>query len=84
MKYFIYGLANTRLFQAHTYANSTGTTVLHLQRNAIQNFKYCIPSQALYEQYSNSVKPKFESINKNNTTKPNPNPTTRHPTPKID
>jgi len=62
-KFFLYGIAKTEAFQQQTHAHSTGTTVLHLGKNAVPEFKFSLPSQDLISQYNEIVKPVFESIN---------------------
>lgn len=42
-KEFLYLLASTPAFTNHTYSHSTGTTVLHLDKDAIPSFKFALP-----------------------------------------
>ncbi|MDC5005618.1 hypothetical protein OHW18_17270, partial [Acinetobacter baumannii] len=64
-KYFLYGLAKTEAFQSHNYSHSTGTTVLHLSKNAVPDYRLCLPSNSILDSYTNIVKPLFVSINNN-------------------
>ena len=42
-KEFLYLLAGTPAFTNHTYSHSTGTTVLHLDKDAIPSFRFALP-----------------------------------------
>ena len=42
-KEFLYLLTGTPMFTNHTYSHSTGTTVLHLAKDAIPSFKFALP-----------------------------------------
>ena len=64
-KYYLYGLANTENFQRHTHSHSTGTTVLHLAKNAVPDFYLSLPDEKILEVYTNIVKPYFTSVNNN-------------------
>lgn len=48
---FLYFLCSTPAFVAHTYAHSSGTTVLHLAKEAIPSFMFARPPVALVEQF---------------------------------
>jgi type I restriction enzyme S subunit len=48
---FLYFLAGTDAFVAHTYAHTTGTTVLHLAKNAVPSFRFACPPPALTEAF---------------------------------
>ena len=48
---FLYFLGGTEAFVAHTYAHTTGTTVLHLAKEAIPSFTFAQPSARLVEQF---------------------------------
>jgi len=48
---FLYFLGGTDAFVAHTYAHTTGTTVLHLAKEAIPSFTFARPSITLVEQF---------------------------------
>jgi type I restriction enzyme S subunit len=40
---FLYGLFNQASFQSHTLAHTSGTTVLHLSKDAIGSFRFACP-----------------------------------------
>ena len=46
---------DTESFTAHTFAHCTGTTVLHLSKDAIPSFKFILPSQKLMTAFSETV-----------------------------
>ncbi|MBN1869531.1 MAG: restriction endonuclease subunit S [Candidatus Omnitrophica bacterium] len=48
---FIYYLGGTETFVAHTYAHTTGTTVLHMSKEAVPSFLFTLPPQQLVEQF---------------------------------
>ncbi len=48
---FLYFLGGTEAFVAHTYAHTTGTTVLHLAKEAVPSFRFARPSTQLVEQF---------------------------------
>jgi len=48
---FLYFLGGTEAFVAHTYAHTTGTTVLHLAKEAVPSFTFARPSTRLVEQF---------------------------------
>ena len=62
-KYYLYGLAQTEIFQRHTHSYSTGTTVLHLAKNAVPDFYLSLPSEEILNSYIEIVKPHFDSVN---------------------
>lgn len=62
-KYYLYGLAQTESFQSHNYSHSTGTTVLHLSKNAVPDYYFCLPSEKLLKVYTDIVEPLFISVN---------------------
>lgn len=62
-KYFLYGMAKTDIFQQHTRSYTTGTTVLHLGKTAVPEYKFAKPSEDLLEAYKVIVAPMFELIN---------------------
>jgi type I restriction enzyme S subunit len=53
---FLYFLGGTEAFVAHTYAHTTGTTVLHLAKEAVPSFKFALPTVPLIQ--------RFDSISK--------------------
>jgi type I restriction enzyme S subunit len=48
---FLYFLAGTEAFVAHTFAHTTGTTVLHLAKEAVPSFMFARPSTELVKQF---------------------------------
>ena len=52
---FVWQLLQTEEFQSHAYSHCTGTTVLHLGRDALPTFNACIPSRLLVAQFENTV-----------------------------
>ena len=65
LKYFLYGLAQTRQFQDHTHSHSTGTTVLHLSKDAVPDYCFALPDGEVLRIYERMVKQNFESIDLN-------------------
>ena len=59
---FIYYLACTNNFREHTYALTTGTTVLHLNKNAIPSFSFVRPPKELIRLFDDAARPILESI----------------------
>ncbi|MCO4322298.1 restriction endonuclease subunit S [Aliidiomarina quisquiliarum] len=54
-KSFLYGLFCTDDFQIHTYAHTSGSTVLHLAKNAIGSYQALLPCQAIIDEFTKSV-----------------------------
>ncbi len=54
---FFYGLFRTEVFRAHTYAHSSGTTVLHLAKNAIPSFQFACPTVPVQQTFLFLVDP---------------------------
>jgi type I restriction enzyme S subunit len=54
---FLYGLFSTEAFRAHTYAHSSGTTVLHLAKNAIPSFTFPCPTEQVQKAFVSFVGP---------------------------
>src|SRR5260370_34067180 len=44
---FLYFLCGTDTFTEHTYAHTTGTTVLHLAKEAVPSFRLALPPLSL-------------------------------------
>lgn len=65
LKVYLYGLAKTEEFQAHTGSHTTGTTVLHLSKNAVPSYKFALPLKALIMAYKKQVSPLFSLIDNN-------------------
>ncbi|OOF42114.1 type I site-specific deoxyribonuclease [Rodentibacter rarus] len=64
-KYFLYCLAMTDSFQAHTKSFCTGTTVLHLGKDAVPSFEFVNPNYELLKVFWKQTSPIFEKINLN-------------------
>ncbi|MBH5328519.1 restriction endonuclease subunit S [Eikenella sp. S3360] len=62
-KYFLYCLAMTDSFQAHTKSFCTGTTVLHLGKDAVPSFEFVNPNGKLLKAFCKQTSPIFEKIN---------------------
>ncbi|MCG7657535.1 restriction endonuclease subunit S [Wielerella bovis] len=62
-KYFLYCLAMTDLFQNHTKSFCTGTTVLHLAKEAVPSFEFIKPNDNLIDLFDNLVSSMFIKIN---------------------
>ena len=54
---FLYGLFSTETFRAHTYAHSSGTTVLHLAKNAIPSFTFPCPTEQVQNAFVSFIGP---------------------------
>ncbi|MGP5503741.1 restriction endonuclease subunit S [Psychrobacter celer] len=63
LKYYLYGIAQTQAFQNHTLAHSTGTTVLHLSKDAVPSYFLALPSEDLLNFYTDFAKPIFDKVN---------------------
>ena len=62
---FLYFLAGTEEFAAHTYAYTTGTTVLHLSKDAVPSFRFACPPPELvklFESTGSSVLGRLQAI----------------------
>ena len=62
-KHFLYCLAMTDSFQAHTKSFCTGTTVLHLGKDAVPSFEFINPSNELLHVFYKQTSLIFERIN---------------------
>jgi type I restriction enzyme S subunit len=49
---FLYGLCKTESFQAHTFAHTSGTTVLHLAKDGVGSFQFVCPPLELIQYFS--------------------------------
>ena len=52
---FVYYLTGTKGFVAHTVARTTGTTVLHLSKDAVTSFRFALPSRSLVKRFTQYV-----------------------------
>jgi len=62
LKYFLFGLTQSRHFQDHTASYSTGTTVLHLSKKAVPSYIFTLPKEFLLLEYQNFTKSIFAEI----------------------
>lgn len=62
-KHFLYCLAMTESFQTHTKSFCTGTTVLHLGKDAVPSFEFINPNNELLHVFCKQTSPIFEKIN---------------------
>ena len=62
---FLYFLIESEEFRAHTYAHTSGTTVLHLDRKCIPDFPFVLPSGPVLEAYDRVASPSFQRITSN-------------------
>ena len=65
LKMYLYYLASTNDFQMHTYGHSTGTTVLHLSKDAVGAFEFPKPNDDLINYFSGFTQNNFERVNEN-------------------
>lgn len=49
---YLYGLFRTDLFQNHTFAHTSGTTVLHLAKDGVGSYQFACPPQQLVQLFS--------------------------------
>ena len=59
---FLYFLGGTEAFEAHTYAHTTGTTVLHLAKGAVPSFTFAQPPKQLVEHFGALAGPALDRI----------------------
>ncbi len=62
---YLYSMAMTRSFNEHTYALTTGTTVLHLSREAVPSFLLPLPPKSIVEFFNKSSIPIFKRLANN-------------------
>jgi type I restriction enzyme S subunit len=49
---YLYGLFRTESFQNHTFAHTSGTTVLHLAKDGVGTYQFVCPPHALVHEFS--------------------------------
>ena len=54
---FLYFLASATEFTRHTYAHTTGTTVLHLAKEAVPSFRFAQPPMPVLQSFDTMTKP---------------------------
>ena len=59
---FLYFLTGNDEFVAHTYAYTTGTTVLHLAKEAVPSFRFPPPPTLLIHSFDDVARPALERI----------------------
>jgi type I restriction enzyme S subunit len=59
---FLYFLCGTEAFVTHTYAHTTGTTVLHLAKEAVPSFMFAHPAKQLVQSFDAAAAPALERI----------------------
>lgn len=64
---FLYLLFRTDDFQAHIYAHTNGTTVLHLDKKSVPSFKFVCPPDVILQKFSEVSIPLFNKIETNET-----------------
>lgn len=65
LKMYLYYMACANDFQMHTYGHSTGTTVLHLSKDAVGAYEFPIPNESLIKTFSDIAQNSFKRINAN-------------------
>jgi len=61
-QHFFYLLFLTADFQAHVYAHTNGTTVLHLAKNGVPSYRFARPPEHLARKFTETVRPLFARI----------------------
>ena len=64
---YLYCLLREPDFQIHAYAHTTGTTVLHLGKDALSSYPTCLPSRDLSAVFQSIVDPIFARMEANET-----------------
>jgi type I restriction enzyme S subunit len=62
LKYYLYGMARSKEFEERMLSFTSGTTVLHLAKNAIPEHSSAIPSEKLLNDYHNVADSNFQRI----------------------
>lgn len=66
-RYFLYGEAETVRFQDHTRSFTTGTTVLHLAKDAVPDYVIADPGEAIVTRFADIVRQYYSAIDLNFT-----------------
>lgn len=61
-KHFLYGVMQTNKFQNHTRSYATGTTVLHLNKEAVPGYWVAIPNMEILSTYSEASSPIYQKV----------------------
>lgn len=64
---FLYFLLRTDDFKSHAYAHTSGTTVLHLSKNAVPSYEFRCPPQAEIRAFESRAHPLMRMIATNET-----------------
>jgi len=59
LRHFLYQLARTKFFEDWMLSHTSGTTVLHLSKNAFPNFECALPDEELISEFDRTVSPLF-------------------------
>jgi type I restriction enzyme S subunit len=59
---FLYYLGRTDSFVSHTYAHTTGTTVLHMAKNAVPSYEFAMPPANLMVAFDRVAAPAMERV----------------------
>ncbi len=59
---FLYFLGGTAAFVAHTYAHTTGTTVLHLATSAVPSFRFACPPATVVKCFNAVAAPVLDRV----------------------
>ena len=62
---FVYYLTGTEDFVAHAVARTTGTTVLHLSKDAVTSFRFALPPRTLVKRFTQYADPLRSRIHVN-------------------
>ncbi|WP_071192629.1 restriction endonuclease subunit S [Trichormus sp. NMC-1] len=62
---FLYYLFNQNDFQNHVYSHTNGSTVLHLSKDGIPSYEFCLPHSSLISKFEKFISPIFEKSNIN-------------------
>ena len=64
--YILHALLSTKRFKYHALGYVNGTTVLHMDKKAIPNYKLALPNDfSILEYINNILKPLYQSMSKN-------------------
>ena len=61
----MYYLFNQNDFQNHVYSHTNGSTVLHLSKDGIPSYEFCLPHSSLISKFERIISPIFEKSNIN-------------------
>ncbi|PPJ62231.1 restriction endonuclease subunit S [Cuspidothrix issatschenkoi] len=62
---FLYYLFNQNDFQNHVYSHTNGSTVLHLSKDGIPSYEFCLPHSSLISKFEKIISPIFDFSNIN-------------------